>query len=44
VPPCPLRLLCRRVDHGTCRKEPGCLSASIVTLLSCSQESGGDAR
>lgn len=31
VPPCPLLLLCRRVDHGACCKKPGCLSASFVT-------------
>ncbi len=26
VPPCPLLLMCRRMDHGACRTEPGCPS------------------
>ena len=23
MPPCPLRIICHRVDHRACRKEPG---------------------
>ena len=33
VPPCPIRMMCRAVGLGSCRKEPGCPSASFVTRL-----------